>query len=464
MPPKLVTQIQVLWKRRSLEKSCAWSGTRLRAHQSQQVRALLHFARERSPFYQRFHRGLENNLLEDLPILTKTTLMENFDELVTDRAVRLKEVEAFLNDSDGTGLFRGKYVALSTSGSTGQRGVFLFSPDEWIECMASISRPMKWAGVKPNPFRPLRSTMLASTTPWHYSARVGRSLATRAFPTLRLDAAEPVESMVRRLNEWQPQVIAAYPSVVRQLAEEQLAGRLRIAPRYCATSAEVLTIETRRRIRDAWGIRVFDTYGATEYAPIAAECPAGRRHLFEDGAVIEVVDEKGRAVLPGTLGDRVLLTIFNRRTQPLIRYEISDMLRVSDEQCECGRPFRFLAEIEGRQEDVLYFGTVPVHPNVFHRLLETVPAAGWQVIQENGCLTVNLAGLKDQSLRDEIAVSMRRLLQGEGVACPPVTVLAVTELRRGKTGKAPLILAVHDDTKHHSGTGQDAGTGFSLCG
>jgi phenylacetate-CoA ligase len=452
MPSKLVTQIQVLWKRRSLEKSCAWSAAEVRAHQSLQARDLRQFARERSPFYQRFHRGLENKLLEDLPILTKTTLMENFDELVTDRAVRLNEVEAFLNESDGTGLYRGKYVTLSTSGSTGQRGVFLFSADEWIDCLASISRPMKWAGVKPNLLRRVRSAMLASTTPWHYSARVSQSLATSAFPTLRLDAAEPVESMVRRLNEWQPQTIVAYPSVIRQLAEEQLAGRLRIAPRHCTTSAEVLTIETRRRIREAWGIRVFDTYGATEYAPIAIECPSGRRHLLEDGAVIEVVDEKGKPVPPGTLGDRVLLTIFNRRTQPLIRYEISDMLRVSDGQCECGRPFRFLAEIEGRQEDVLYFPSlaeadrvVPVHPNVFHRLLETVPAAGWQVIQENGRLTVNLAGLKDQSVCDQITRSMRTLLQGEGVACPPVTVLAVTELRRGKTGKAPLITAA----KHH---------------
>lgn len=452
MPSNLMTQIQVLWKRRSLEKSCAWSGAELRAHQSRQVSTLRQFARERSPFYERFHRGLENKPLEDLPILTKTTLMENFDDVVTDRAVQLKEAEAFLNASDGTGLFRGKYVTLSTSGSTGQRGVFLFSPGEWIECLAFISRPMKWAGLNPNPFRRARAAMLASTTPWHYSARVSRSLSNSAFPTLRLDAAEPVESMVRRLNEWQPQTIVAYPSVIRQLAEEQLAGRLRISPRHCTTSAEVLTLETRRRIREAWGIRVFDTYGATEYAPIAIECPSGCKHLLEDGAVIEVVDEKGRPVPLGVLGDRVLLTIFNRRTQPLIRYEISDMLRVSGDQCGCGRPFRFIAEIEGRQEDVLHFPSlaatdrlVPVHPNVFHRLLETAPAAGWQVIQENGCLTVNLAGLKDQSACDEMARSMRVLLQGEGVACPPVTVLAVSELRRGKTGKAPLIMAV----KHH---------------
>ncbi len=167
--------------------------------------------------------------------------MESFNDLITDCSIRLADVEAFLAHDDGTGLFQGRYVALSTSGSTGRRGVFLYSAKEWIECLASISRPVKWADVRPSPFRPLRSTMLASTTSWHYSARVGRSLATRLLPTLRLDAGEPVESMVRRLNEWQPHVLVAYPSVLRQLADEQTSDRLRIAPRYCATSAEVLT-------------------------------------------------------------------------------------------------------------------------------------------------------------------------------------------------------------------------------
>src|SRR6202012_5072496 len=104
--------------------------------------------------------------------------------------------------------------------------------------------------------------------------------------------------------------------------------------------------ETRRRTLDAWGIRVFDTYGATEYAPIAAECAYGRKHLFEDGAVIEVVDERGKAVPPGQAGDRILLSIFDRWTQPLIRYEISDMVRPIEGACECGRNFRLIESIE----------------------------------------------------------------------------------------------------------------------
>ena len=85
--------------------------------------------------------GMENRALEDLPILTKSILMENFDELVTDRSIRLADVDAHLKQDDGDGMFQGRYVALSTSGSTGLRGVFLFNTGEWIECLASITIP-----------------------------------------------------------------------------------------------------------------------------------------------------------------------------------------------------------------------------------------------------------------------------------------------------------------------------------
>ncbi|HWE52696.1 MAG TPA: AMP-binding protein [Bryobacteraceae bacterium] len=454
MASKLLLQLQVFRKRRELERSCHWTGDQLAAHQHRSAADLRRFAISQSPFYARFHRGMENRPLEELPILTKSVLMENFDDLVTDRSIRLSDVEEHLNHDDGNGFYQGRYVALSTSGSTGLRGVFLFNPGEWLECLASIARPMKWAGVAPSPLRRERAVMVASATPWHYSARIGRSLETSMLPTLRLDAGEPVEVLVRRLNDWRPGVLVAYPSVLRQLSEEQLSGRLDIAPRVCATSAEVLTAETRRRVRDAWNIPVFETYGATEYAPIAAECPSGRRHLFEDGAVIENTDQHGRPLPPGVMGERVLLTIFSRRTQPLIRYEISDLVRLSDAKCDCGRPFRCVEEIQGRQEDVLYFRSfnepgrlVPVHPNVFHRLLENVPATGWQVVHEDRSLTVNLTGVHDETDLFRVELGLLDLFRTEGLAAPPVRAGRVTELRRGATGKAPLIVSLTSTAK-----------------
>jgi phenylacetate-CoA ligase len=154
-------------------------------------------------------------------------------------------------------------------------------------------------------------------------------------------------------------------------------------------------------------------------------------------------------VPPGEQGERVLLTIFSRRTQPLIRYEISDLLRVSEEKCDCGRPFRCMAEIEGRREDILYFPArndskrvVALHPNVFDRLMESVPATGWQIVHDEQGVGVNLTGLRDEVELSRVEAGMLRLFEGKGVAAPPVRVNCVSELRRGKTGKAPLVLSL----------------------
>jgi phenylacetate-CoA ligase len=448
MRATFMTPFRVLWKRHALERACLWTRSELERQQEQRLAALRRFASERSPFYRRFHRGLENRPLTGLPILTKAVMMEHFDDLVTDRAVRLADAEAFLRGNPAGDLFRHRYVVLSTSGSTGRRGVFLFNPQEWLTALAMITRPMAWAGLTAGLRKPPRSAMIASTTPWHYSTRISASLSSRLLPALRLDAAEPLATIVRRLNEWQPEVLAVYPSVLTQLADEQIAGRLHIRLRSVATSAEVLSGETRRRVQQAWGLRVFDTYGATEYAPIAAECAYGRKHLFEDGAIIEVVDDRGRPVPAGERGDRLLLTIFDRRTQPLIRYEISDMVRPMDGECECGRTFRLIESIEGRVEDVLYFPhragrrePVSVHPNVFHQVLETVPAAGWQIQQEEGGLSVSLAGLQDLSVCEPLRASLRQILEMQGAAVGAIHVRAVDVLERGPTGKAPMILA-----------------------
>ena len=50
-------------------------------------------------------------------------------------------------------------------------------------------------------------------------------------------------------------------------------------------------------------------------------------HLFEDLVITEVVDEKNRPVSPGAYGDKVLMTVLFGRTQPLIRYGMSDSIK-----------------------------------------------------------------------------------------------------------------------------------------
>ena len=146
MPPNFLTIPRVLWRRRKLERSSRWTRTRLSIAPGEAVAVLRRFVARALSVLSPLPPRPRSRPLHDLPVLTKSILMQNFDDLVTDRGVRLRDAESFLS-SERSGLFRGRYVVLATSGSTGLRGVFLFDPDEWLSALAAILRPMLWAGA-----------------------------------------------------------------------------------------------------------------------------------------------------------------------------------------------------------------------------------------------------------------------------------------------------------------------------
>jgi phenylacetate-CoA ligase len=393
--------LKVLAQRHRLRQRDRWTRPQLEDHQGRALRLLREHAYSRSPFYRRFHKGFADRPLDELPVLTKEMVMEHFDVLVTDPTVRLADVEAHLATlSGGDELFNGRYRVAFTSGSTGRRGLFLWDPGEWATVLASYNRSFDWAGVGAGLTHRTRMAVVSSTTPWHQSSRVGASVSSPWVPTLRLDSGNPLESIVERLGGFQPKVLVAYASMAHLLAEEQLAGRLRISPGFVFASSEVFTEQARRRVEEAWGEKPFEVYAATEPAGIASECEQHRgMHLFEDLVISEVVDENNRPVPPGVYGHKVLVTVLFSRTMPLIRYEMSDSVRpATSPHCPCGRPFALIDGIQGREEDVLRFpakagGRVSVQPIVFHRVMDTVPAGGWQIVQGSDGLTVLLSGV-----------------------------------------------------------------------
>jgi len=441
--------LRVLAQRHRLRQRDRWTRWQLEEYQGRALRLLREHAFERSPFYRHFHKGFTDRSLKNLPVLTKEMVMEHFDELVTDRAIRLADVEAHLATlSGGDELFNGRDRVASTSGSTGRRGLFLWDPDEWATVLTSYNRSFDWAGVGAGLTHRTRMAVVSSTTPWHQSARVGASVHSPWVPTLRLDSGDSLESIVERLNAFQPKVLVAYASMAHLLAEAQLAGRLHIAPGFVFASSEIFTEQARRRVEEAWDEKPFEVYAATEPAGIASGCEQHKgMHLFEDLVVTEVVDESNKPVPPGVYSAKVLVTVLFSRTMPLIRYEMSDSVRLAaSPHCPCGRPFALIDGIQGREEDVLRFpakagGQVSVQPIVFHRVMDAVPAGGWQVVQVTDGLTVLLSGVREGFADAALIDSLRRELEAQGAIVPPVKVRRVPTIPRTTVGKAPLIKA-----------------------
>ncbi len=299
--------------------------------------------------------------------------------------------------------------------------------------------------------------IVGSSAPWHMSARIGTTVRSAILPILRLDVGEPIDSIVRQLNEWQPQILATYASMAGILADEQASGRLQITPQRIVSSAEVLSSTLRQRIQAVWGNIVFNQYGATEGGTFAVECESSYHlangteghtrglHLFEDLFIFEVVDHQNHPVPPGHYGDKVLLTVLFNHTQPLIRYELSDSVRMATMPCSCGCAFALIDNVQGREEEVLRFpgrtgGTVSVHPMVFYRILDATPASSWQVVKNGSKLRLRLSGDARKTQEQTIVKQVQAALEHQNVVSPDIEVEWVTDAERGTTGKATRIL------------------------
>lgn len=443
MTPALL--FAVLRRRARLRHRERWTRGRLEAHQATAIRAIRDHAYAKSAFYRTKHHGLFERPLHELPTVTKAELMASFDDAVTDPSLRLTDVKEHVASMEAGDRLADRWWIASTSGSTGLRGLFPWDDDEWTDVIASYARANEWAGLRVDPLHRLKMAVVSSRIPWHQSALVGASVASRMVPTLRLDATAPIAEIDAELDRFQPDSIVAYASMARLLAEEQLAGRLHVRPRAVMSASEVLGPGTRAKIRAAWNAESFDVYAATETAGIASECEHhGGLHLYEDLVVTEIVDEENRPVPPGVYGAKILVTVLFAHTLPLIRYEMSDCLALATSSCGCGRVFATVMPPRGRREDDLELpgadgATVRVHPNVVHRILEPLDVRAWQVIDEAGEVRALLAGAPASLDDAAIARDLRAALVGAGGLPKDVRVERVAEIPKGAMGKAPLV-------------------------
>ena len=372
----------------------------------------------------------------------------HFDEAVTAPGLRLADLEQHLRSlavegGDPGVPWKGRWWAAATAGTAGPRGTFIWDRSEWATVLASYARANDWAGIQAGPRRPLKVALVSSRVPSHQSAVVGASLRSGLVPTLRLDVTAPIDETVAALNRFQPRSLVGYASALRPLAVEQLSGRLKISPQAVMSASEVLTPPAAQELEKAWGTAPFDVYAATETAGIASPCVFRNRHLYEDLLIVDPVDREGNKVPPGTTGARVLVTVLFSRTLPLIRYEMSDSVRLGGRGCPCGRSFTLLEGIEGRIEDVLDLpgraGAVSVHPIVFHHVLDQAAKAGWQVVQEPAGLRILLAGIAAGSTAQGVQAAVAGALTAAGVVDTPVDVAVVDQLERTALGKAPFV-------------------------
>ena len=351
------------------------------------------FARANSPYYRELYRDLPERV-EDaalLPVTSKKNLMARFDDWVTDRNVTIERVRAFIDNSDLVGeQFLGRYTALTTSGTTGMPGIFVWDDRSMTVTNVLVLR-MLGAWLKVSDLlriimREARMTLVCATG-GHYAeavagARLRKRRGDRAVQVL--SAQMPIAEMIVQLNGFRPAILAPYASVGALLAGERITGQLRIEPVLVVLSAEGLPESGYDRIAKAFNVTVHYSYAATECPFISYNCDRGWLHVNSDWVVLEPVDTNYRPTPSGQSSHTVLVTNLANRVQPILRYDLGDRILQRPDPCPCGNLLPAI-QVEGRTADVLTFTTdrnekVSI-PALMFEIVDTTGIELFQIVQ-----------------------------------------------------------------------------------
>lgn len=431
--------LDVLRGRRTIERLCFlrqsqyWDRPALVSWQLTRLNELLHQAREHSAYYRKTLRDIPlplKNLadLQRLPILTKTRIQENFNEL------QCRNIP------------RSRFVLARTGGSTGEPTYYFWDKRGMDWNRASVYRSAEWAG-----------TALGERTVQMSGSRFDYNNAQKLLHRLTYflqryrdySVAFMTEALLERyfqgICRWRPTSIWGYASGIHAFAHyirRQHPGTSFDFLRALITSSETLRPEQRALINEVFGgNKLYDHYGSREMY-MGAECREHQGyHLHADVLLIEAVDKDNRPCAPGELG-RILITDLSNHVFPFIRYEIGDVGAMADDApCSCGVRLPRLARLEGRIADVLVLpGRLLTTPNIAVLMSDMRGVKSYQ-IRQDALNEIKLYIVPDEHYTEDVGHHVTeafRKMTGNGVQ---VHLEIVPEIAVSESGKRRFIIS-----------------------
>ncbi len=291
------------------------------------------------------------------PIMDKTQFMNHFDVINT---VGVKKEDAFRvalkseEDRDFSPTINGISIGLS-SGTSGNRGIFLTSKKEkaiWVG--AVLDRVIGFS------FRKRKVAFFLRANNNLYEA-VNSHVLSFSFFDLKI----PLEYQFERLKQLNADILVGQPSILLAIAKRYQAKELTPPFQTVISVAEVLEEDYEKTLSSIFNCQIKQVYQCTE-GFLAYTCKAGKLHLNEDWLEIEkkYLDAEHTRFHP-------IITDYLRESQPIVRYELNDILHEDHSACTCGSQSTILSKIEGRSDDVFSFKVqdeiITVYPDFIRR-------------------------------------------------------------------------------------------------
>jgi phenylacetate-CoA ligase len=316
----------------------------IRGYQWAKTRALLEHAARNVPYYRRVFRDLgaepgDFRSVEDLtrlPVLTKTLVRENLEDLIADGYPR-KDL-----DGDETGGSTGQnlFFYVDRASSEARRASYLRMND-WLDIELGAKIVNLW-GIR---FRVTPKERLFSTIRFWFSN-------IHVLSAYRMDKATVAE-YVKQINSYRPTVVMGYPSALSHMSEAMLEDGLRLKPpRVIVVSGETVYDWQRSLIEQAFGAPVYNHYGCCEFGAVARECQQrDGLHVGCERVLMEMIPARDQSADENV--KEMIITDLDNYGMPFIRYAIEDYGELVWDECACGLRLPRLRSMIGRTYDVV---------------------------------------------------------------------------------------------------------------
>ncbi len=428
---------------RTLLRDCKQDRARLDSLQLEKLNALLSYANHNVDYYHELFRSIGlvtsrnevvafRNLAElnGIPCLDKEILRREGPRLHSREHER-----------------RGSYTSTS-GGSTGEKAFFLQDNAYRERATANFRLARRLMGI---PFHANDSVLL-----WAAVDDIGRPV----MPANGIDVffknaiilnsckmtEQDMRAVLRVADRKRPTFIRGYSQSLHEIASFATQESISVHPQNAVIStATSLSEDTRRLVESVFGCKVFDYYGSREVAAIATECRAhDGLHILEDNNHLEVVDESGRNVGAGQVGE-IVLTNLNNYSMPLLRYKIGDRAETANDQkrCPCGCNYAKIERVVGRTVDVFILRNGDKVDGTYLTLLMNsieTSIERFQIIQRDYDL-VEFVIQSEQQLRDSETTRIEaQLRESMGQACT-IKWKYTPRIEPGPTGKFRFVIS-----------------------
>ena len=264
----------------------------------------------------------------------------------------------------------------STTGTTGTRKLIGYTLNDLVSKIDIVAAALKGIGMTNGDSLHI---MFPAVSAWDPSLMLAGACKIAGYGSSTCSSPDINEQM-RVIKESKSTFVIGLPSFIYRVTAimGENVDLKTLGIKKVISTSEPLSESMRSTLQDAWGCKVLDVWGMTEFGlACAVECDEQNNlHTDEASLLFEVIDpETGKHVKNGEVGELVVSSLVAEAT-PILRYRTRDLSALFDPPCNCGSKFnRRIKKPAGRMDLQFKIGMgYKIYPVLFDEALFKDPA------------------------------------------------------------------------------------------